>query len=131
VPTPGDVPAGYHTVNPYIVVEGVETLLHFLRVVFGATELGEREVSEDGRIDHAEVQIGDSVVMVSEASPVYPARPSVFFVYVPNVDTVFLRAQSEGVSPILEPTVQPWGDRVAGFHDHFQNRWWVATRVTP
>jgi PhnB protein len=122
-------PHGYHSVNPYIVVEGVEGVIRFLIDVFAGTERGEREISADGAIDHAEVQIGDSVVMLSEASAKYPARPCVHFVYVEDVDAVFQTAMSLGASPILTPTEQPWGDRVGGFHDPFGNRWWIATRV--
>jgi PhnB protein len=51
-------------------------------------------------------------------------------VYVSNADAVFHSAVAAGAVPILEPTLQPWGDRVTGFHDPFENRWWVATRVT-
>jgi PhnB protein len=76
------VPDGYHSVNPYIVVAGVESLIGFLRDVFDGIERGERETSADGTIGHAEVEIGDSVVMLSEATPAYPPRPSVNFAYV-------------------------------------------------
>ncbi len=123
------VPHGYHSVNPYIVVAGVESLIGFLCDVFGGIERGEREIAKDGTIGHAEVEIGDSVVMLSEASPAYPPRPSVNFAYVADVDAVFRNALAGGANPILEPTVQPWGDRAAGFHDPFDNRWWVATHA--
>ena len=62
------VPDGYHSVNPYIVVTDVEGLVDFLREVLEGVERGEREVSADGTIGHAEVEIGDSVVMLSEAT---------------------------------------------------------------
>lgn len=123
------VPDGYHSVNPYIVVAGVEGLIGFLRDVFGGIERGDREIAADGTIGHAEVEIGDSVIMLSEASPAYPPRPSVNFVYVADVDAVFRKALARGATAILAPTMQPWGDRAAGFHDPFDNRWWVATRV--
>jgi PhnB protein len=119
-------PDGYHSVNPYIVVDGVENLIVFLSGVFDGTERGVREVSSDGVIEHAEIRIGDSVVMLSEASPAYPARPSVHFVYVEDADAAFAKAIKAGASPIHAPTDQPWGDRVGGFHDPFGNRWWVA-----
>lgn len=118
---------GYHSVNPYFVVGGVEDFIRFLGNTFGATERGERELRADGRIDHAEVQIGDSVLMLSEASTATPARPCVNFVYVEDVDSIFRKALSAGAKPIAEPTDWPWGDRVGGFHDPFDNRWWVAT----
>jgi PhnB protein len=121
------LPDGYHSVNPYIVAEGVEGLICFLRDVFDGTECGEREVSAEGAVKHAEVQIGDSIVMLSEASATYPARPCIHFAYVDDVDAVFQKAMSLGGSPIVTPAVQPWGDRVGGFHDPFGNRWWVGT----
>ena len=123
------VPDGYHSVNPYIVVTEVEGLLDFLREVLGGVERGEREVSADGTIGHAEVEIGDSVVMLSEATTACPSRPSVCFAYVEDVDSVVRKAVAAGAELILEPTDQPWGDRVGGFHDPFDNRWWVATRL--
>jgi PhnB protein len=121
-------PDGYHSVNPYILVERVERLVRFLDGVFGGIERGKREVSAEGAVEHAEVQIGDSVVMLSEASAAYPARPCVHFAYVEDVDAVFDRAVAAGASPILAPAEQSWGDRVCGFHDPCDNRWWVATR---
>jgi PhnB protein len=123
------LPDGYHSVNPYIVVEGVERLIDFLAEVFDGVEQGEREIRLDGTIGHADVRIGDSLVMLSEATPDYPARPCVQFAYVDDVDTVFSKALRAGVSAITEPAEQPWGDRVGGFHDPFDNRWWVATHL--
>jgi PhnB protein len=94
------LPDGYHSVNPYIVVDHAERLIDFLVEVFGAVEQG-RSLGPDGRIDHADVRIGDSLVMLSAA----------------------------GATSILEPTEQSWGDRTCGFVDSFDNRWWVATRL--
>jgi PhnB protein len=123
------LPDGYHSVNPYIVVEGAESLIGFLVEVFDGVEHAEREIREDGTICHADVRIGDSVVMLSEASADYPARPSVHFAYVDDVDAVFRKALDAGAKPILQPSEQPWGDRVGGFHDPFDNRWWVGTHL--
>ena len=124
------LPDGYHSVNPYIVVEGVERFVDFLGEVFDGVEQGVREIRSDGTIGHADVRIGDSLVMLSEASPDYPARPCVNFAYVDDVDAVFMKALRAGASAIIEPAEQPWGDRVGGFHDPFDNRWWVATHLT-
>src|SRR5262245_45844044 len=118
---------GYQSVNAYIVVAGVESLIRFLSDALGAEERGERELRADGDIDHAEVQLGDSVVMLSEASADAPARPCVNFVYVQDVDDAFRKALSAGASAVAEPEDRPWGDRVGGFHDPFENRWWIAT----
>ena len=124
------LPKGYHSVNPYILVAGVEPLIEFLATVFGGKEDGERELTSDGRIGHASVRIGDSVVMLSEASEAYPARPCVLFAYTDDVDVTYRAALVAGATAILEPTNQPWGDRVGGFLDPFDNRWWVAAHLT-
>ena len=119
---------GYHTVNPYFLVEGVECFIEFLTEVFdGREQTRFKEVRADGLIDHADVIIGDSIVMMSDSTPTNPARPAVTFVYVPEVDTVFRRALERGCVSRLEPTVAPWGERVAGFADPWDNRWWVGT----
>lgn len=120
---------GYRSVNPYIVVDDAEGLIAFLRDVFDCNERGEREVRADRSIGHAEVQIGDSVVMVSEATPDFSARPCVNFAYVEDVDRVYTRAVAAGATQLHEPRNWPWGDRVGGFHDPFDNRWWIATKV--
>ncbi len=122
------VPDGYRSVNPYLVVDDVDRLVAFLRDAFGGVERGRREISADGTIGHAEVQIGDSIVMLSEATSAFPSRPSVCFVYVADVDSAFRKGLAAGAESVLEPSEQPWGDRVGGFHDLFDNRWWVATR---
>jgi PhnB protein len=124
------LPEGYHSVNPYLVADGVDDLIAFLTRVFDGIEI-ERELREDGRIDHGVVRIGDSIVMMSEASERYPALPSVHFVYVDDVDACHRTAVAAGATSILEPTDQHWGDRVGGFVDPFDNRWWVATHLRP
>jgi len=122
------LPEGYHSVNPYIVVDDAERLIHFLVEVFGAVEQG-RALRPDGRIDHGDVRIGDSLVMLSEASEQYPTRACVHFVYVPDVGATYRAALAAGATSILEPTEQSWGDHTCGFVDSFDNRWWVATRL--
>jgi PhnB protein len=118
---------GYHSVTPYLNVDDPGAVLRFLIDVFGASERGERELGADGTIAHAEAVIGDSPLMLSQADAVYRARPSVLFVYVPDVDVTYRAAIAAGATPIREPRDQPWGDRVGGFHDPWQNRWWIAT----
>lgn len=125
--TGAPLPDGYHNVNAYLVVDGVERLIEFLIAAFGATEHGERELTSDGRIEHAEVRIGDSIVMLSQADERYPPRPSVLFTYVDDVDATHRAAVAAGATSIVSPADQPWGDRVGGFHDPLDNRWWVAT----
>ena len=124
--SPAPLPFGYHSVNPYIVVSDANPFITFLVEVFDGKEQS-RELSPDGVIEHADVLIGDSLVMISEASERFPARPCVHFAYVDDVDDVFERAVTNGATALLVPTDQPWGDRVSGVTDHFGNRWWIAT----
>ena len=123
---PTGVPDGYHSVNPYIVVAGVESLIDFLRDVFDGIERGERELSADGTIGHAEVEIGDSVVMLSEATPAYPlARASTsrtWRTWMPSSASALAAGAHH-----LEPTQRRGVIGSQGFHDPFDNRWWVAT----
>ena len=123
---PAQLPFGYHSVNPYIVVHDADAFITFLVEIFDGREQG-REVSANDVIEHADVLIGDSLVMISEASDRYPARPCVHFVYVDDADLTFERAVSRGATALLVPTDQPWGDRVGGIIDSFDNRWWIAT----
>jgi PhnB protein len=123
------LPEGYHSVNPYIVVDDAERLIEFLVAVFDGTEQGARELKPDGRIGHADVRIGDSLVMLSDSSEAHPARPCVLFAYTNDVDATYRAALAAGGTSILEPTGQTWGDRVGGFNDPFDNHWWVATHL--
>lgn len=117
---------GYHSVNPYFLVDGVAGFIEFLVDVFDGREgTTFKEVLPDGRIDHADVHIGDSIVMMSEGAS--PPRPSVAFVYLPDVDECYRRAMARACISRMEPGPVPWGDRVAGFTDAWDNRWWVAT----
>jgi PhnB protein len=118
-----------HSVNSYLVADSPDALIAWLCEVFRGTERGVREIHADGRVGHAEIQLGDSVIMLSEASPDHPARPSVNYAYVPDVDGVYRRAVTARATELREPQNWPWGDRVAGFHDPADNRWWVATCV--
>jgi PhnB protein len=123
----GGIRAGYQSVNSYLVADSADALIKWLCEVFGCAERGVREIASDGRIGHAEVSLGNSVVMLSDASPGHPARPSVNYVYVADVDSAYRRAVTAGATNLREPQDWPWGDRVAGFHDPADNRWWVAT----
>ena len=123
------LPAGYHSVNPYFVVADVPLFIEFLMSVFGGVEQGEREIRADGTIGHADVLVGDSLVMMSQADAKYAARPAVHFAYVDDVDATYARALDVGSTSIAAPADQAWGDRVAGIFDPFDNRWWIGTHL--
>ena len=120
------VPDGYHTVTPYLTVEGVARLIEFLKDAFGAVELYRMD-RPDGTVGHAEVKIGDSPVMMGEAGGQWKARQSNLYVYVPDVDAVYKRALEAGGKSQMEPADQFYGDRNAGIEDPSGNFWWIAT----
>jgi len=121
------VPEGYHTVTPYLVVEGVPRLIDFLKAAFDAVEI-ERVPGPDGKISHAEVRIGDSVVMMGEASGEWKPMPTMIYLYVSDADASYKRALDAGATSLMEPMDQFYGDRNGGVKDPCGNQWWVATR---
>lgn len=122
------LPAGYHTVTPYLRVEGVIQLIEFLKATFDATQK-ELMRRADGSIHHAEVQIGDSVIMIGEAAGQSKPEPASFYVYVPDTDATYRRALAAGATSLREPVDQFYGDRSGGVQDAQGNSWWLATRV--
>jgi uncharacterized glyoxalase superfamily protein PhnB len=120
------IPAGYHTVTPYLTVKGVAGLIDFLKTTFDATE---KEVLRraDGSIHHAEMQIGDSVVMLGEASGEWQPTGASLYVYVPDTDATYQRALAAGATSLREPVDQFYGDRSGGVKDAWGISWWLAT----
>jgi len=123
------IPNGYHTATPFLLVEGADKLIDFLKMAFNATETYRFSMS-DGTIGHAEILIGDSVIMVSEAiSGEYKATKSGIHLYVDDCDTTYKRALKAGATSVKEPADQPYGDRSAGVKDQFGNHWSIATHI--
>ena len=120
-------PEGYHTVTPYLVVKDVESLITFLKEAFDAEET-ERVPGPDGTTRHAEVRIGDSVVMMGTARGKPPVL-GMLYVYTEDVDTAYSRALKAGGESIAQPENQFYGDRTAGVTDSQGNIWYIATRV--
>ncbi|PSK99411.1 putative glyoxalase superfamily protein PhnB [Murinocardiopsis flavida] len=121
------VPTGYHTVTPWMISpNGTAALIEFVVGVFDAEELG--RVEAEGVIGHAEVRIGDSVVMMFD-NPHWPRTPAFLRLYVADDAEVLRRAVARGAAIVTEPTELFWGDRVSRFRDPFGNLWWIHTRV--
>jgi PhnB protein len=127
------IPDGYHSITPYLVVNGAAKVIEFAKQAFDAQELM-RMPGPNGTVGHAELKIGDSVVMTADASSQYQAHPTTLLLYVPDVDEVYRRALKAGGKSEREPTDQMYGDRSAGVTDPAGNQWWIATHfedVTP
>lgn len=130
------VPDGYHTVSPYLAVEDAATAIDYYKKAFGATERVRME-APDGKIGHAELEIGDSIVMLADPSPQASTKPphelggtsAGVFLYVEDVDAVVKRAVDAGASVTMEVADQFWGDRFGTVTDPFGHTWSVATHI--
>jgi uncharacterized glyoxalase superfamily protein PhnB len=114
----------YHTVTPYLIAPGAPALIAFARQAFGAVEI-QRHEGPDGAIRHAEIQIGDSVVMLAEANDEYHAMPTSLYLAVDDVDGTYARALEAGATSLRAPEEQPYG-RSAGACDASGNHWWIT-----
>ena len=122
------IPEGYQAVIPYLVVEGAEKLVEFLKQTFHAKELL-RMPGADGKIGHAEMRIGDCVVMLADAQGPYKPMSAMIYVYTEDVDEAYQRALQAGATSDREPKDQFYGDRTAGVTDAFGNRWYIGTHI--
>lgn len=122
-------PSGYNTASPYLIVDGASRTIEFLVKVFGAVELG-RYSYDDGRVRHAGVRIGDTVVMLADAVDGWQARPAYVHVYVPDVDATYTAALAAGATSVQAPAKRDSDeDKRGGVKDPGGTTWWVATRV--
>lgn len=121
-------PEIYHSVTPYLIVEDAERLLRFMLEAFGAEQ---RDImrTPDGRIMHAEVRIGDSVIMFSVSNDENPPTRSMLVLYVEDVDAVYRQALEAGGVSTRAPQDEFYGDRSGGVSDAFGNQWWLSTHV--
>jgi PhnB protein len=130
------IPEGYHTVTPYLAVDNASEAIAFYERAFGAKELV-RMPGPDGMIAHAELEIGDSRVMLSDPFPQASTRPpkelggtsASVFMYVEDVDAVVKQAVGAGATVTMEVEDQFWGDRFGSVSDPFGHSWSIATHV--
>jgi len=126
----------YNTLHPYLIIRNCAAALDFYKAAFGATERM-RTARPDGRIGHAEIQIGDTCVMMADEHPEigafspehYGGSPVSLHFYVDDCDATFRRAILAGAKQERAPANQPYGDRVGGVLDPFGYKWWIATPV--
>jgi PhnB protein len=130
------IPDGYHSITPYLMMDGAARAIAFYQEAFGATELF-RMADDKGRVGHAEIRIGDSVVMLADTQPgaTCSSPPSLggstvgLMIYLEDVDTVFARALKAGGKSIRPLANQFYGDRSGTLEDPFGHVWTVATHV--
>lgn len=121
-------PEGYTTVSPYLIVDGANRTIDFLVRVFEAVEL-RRFPGENGMLRHAEVRVGDTVVMLADGGADWPSIPSQLHVYVSDVDATYRRALGAGATSVQEPVQKDDEDKRGGVKDEGGTTWWIATKV--
>jgi len=131
------IPDGYPRVTPYLIVDGAAGAIDFNGSVLGASQRGDRMEMPNGKIGHAELALGDSLIMLADEAPDWGAvgprtvggTPVTVHVYVEDVDDVFAKALVAGATEVQPVTNQFYGDRSGQFEDPWGHRWNVATHV--
>lgn len=121
------IPPGFNTVTAYFFVNDAELFLSFLIIGLGGTEILRH--MNGTRIANAQVRLGDSTVMVSEASSAFPAMPSSHYLYVADADASMAKAIAAGAVKIMDVANMPYNDRQGGIKDPCGNIWWVSQRL--
>ena len=130
------IPEGYSAIQPYLMFQNTLEAMAFYARVYGAKEKLCMK-SPEGRVQHAEIVIGGSVLMMADENPEieafaashYGGSPVSILVYVDDCDTIYAQALAAGATSLREPTDQPYGDRMAGVLDPFGYKWWIAHAI--
>jgi uncharacterized glyoxalase superfamily protein PhnB len=123
------IPEGYGTVTPYLTVADARKQIEFLMQAFGAVITESLHEDENGAIRHAELRIGNSMLMIGQARDQWKPMPSAFYLYVPDCDATYKQALRTGAKSLMEPGDRFYGNREAGVEDFAGNYWWIATHV--
>jgi len=121
-------PGNSSTVSPYLIVDGANKTIEFLKDVFDAVEV-RRFADAEGKLRHAEVRIDDSVIMVADDAPGWPPIQAYVHIYVPDVDATYRRALDAGAVAVQEPVKKEDEDKRGGVKDAGGTTWWIATKV--
>ncbi len=122
------IPEGYHSITPYLMVPPGSKIIEFLVAVFGAKVLRVME-NPAGGVGHAELEIGNSKIMLGEACGQWKPTQSSIYVYVADCDATYQAALAAGATTLYEPTTHWYGDRSGGVIDPAGNVWFIGTHV--
>jgi PhnB protein len=123
------IPPGFHTVTPYFLVKDADLFIDFLIHGLGGSELL-RHLRPDGKIANAQIRLGTSTVMVSEASAQLAPMSASYYLYVSDAYQAVAQALAHGASLVMEVADMPYGDRQGGVRDSHGNIWWLSQRLT-
>lgn len=135
--TTSGIPEGHHSVTPSLVVSPCDQAIDFYKTAFGAEEIGPRMTGPDGTVVHAEVRVGDSVVMLGDESPDAPTSAptslggstAALFIYTDDVDGLWQQALEAGAEVVYPLELQFYGDKAGRVMDPFGHTWGLAQRV--
>lgn len=122
-------PQGFSTITPYFFVDDANAFINFLQAAFSAHE-EQRSLRDDGAIANAIVRMGNTNIMISEATATYPAMPASYYLYVDNADEIVAAAQANGTTLEMAVADMPYGDRQGGVRDQWGNIWWISQRLS-
>lgn len=130
------IPQGMHTVTPHLICAGAAEAIEFYKQAFGAVELS-RMLSPEGKVMHATIRIGDSVIMLNDETPQWESygpkhlkgSPVTIHLYVEDADAVFAQAVEAGAKPAMPVEDMFWGDRYGRVEDPFGHQWSIGTHV--
>lgn len=120
-----NIPEGYQQIMAYLIVENAAAFISFTQKAFGATERL-KTMRDEHTIMHAEISIGESVIMMADATDQFKQQNAGLFIYVDDCDTVFQKALDNGATTVMEPADQSYG-RSGGLKDAFGNTWWITS----
>lgn len=126
---PDAVPEGYHSITPYVTAPSADALIAFLQAAFDG-RLHQHIARDDGTVAHAEVEIGDSRLMLCDATEALAPATASLYLYVADADAVYHRALAAGANSLMEPADMAYGDRHGGVVDPAGNRWWIAQQLS-
>ena len=121
-------PGHSSTASPYLIVDGANKTIEFLKEVFGAVEV-RRFSDAEGKIRHAEVRIDDSLIMIADGAPGWPPMQAHVHIYVPDVDVTYRRALEAGAVSVQEPVKKEDEHKRGGVKDAGGTTWWIATKM--
>jgi PhnB protein len=125
------IPAGYHTITAQLSIDGADKAIEFYKKAFGAEVIDRAVDPSGGKVWHASLRIGDSMIMVNDVFPEMGGSQSQssMWLYVPDTDASFKRAVDAGAKATMPPSDMFWGDRMGQVADAFGQKWTIATHI--
>jgi len=121
-----NLPSGHQTIMPYLILKGAAQFIDFSKKVFDAKDSNEQVLRDDGTVQHAEIILNDSTIMVTDEIKDWPQQNANLFVYVPDADETYKKALENGATSLMELSDQDYG-RTCGVTDPFGNIWWITS----